>query len=124
MTGNNLNIQVHLIRNSELETSEKVRNILDHVRNGDVVILENGLSPRESELLVKRTMNNINEEFTGIEIESYPEKQQTKDNGGLLNRLFGSDDNETDENMTIVGSANRLETVKKNNDQISTLIKG
>jgi hypothetical protein len=101
-----------------LTSMEKIRLILDGVHEGNIVILEEGLSPDEESKLIEVTMTEINpEEFTGIEIETYP--GSTSSNGGLLDRLMGRT-HET--KLTVIGPANRLETLHKDESLISTLV--
>jgi hypothetical protein len=114
-------VQIDLIsgeRMDDLASMEKVRTILDGVHDGNIVILEEGLSPEEESKLIEVTMSEINpEEFTGIEIETYP--GSTSSNGGLLDRLMGRT-HET--KLTVIGPANRLETLHKDESLISTLV--
>ncbi len=51
---------------------EKIDIILDKVKIGHVVILDEALSPDEEAHLVTETMEGINEEFSGIEFCSLP----------------------------------------------------
>lgn len=100
-------------RIKDMNTTEKIRFILDDVREGKVVILESGLTPEEESKLIEATMREINpDDFSGIEIESYPKHGSS----GILKRLFSSDPK-----LTIVGPANRVETLHKEEDLISTL---
>ena len=114
-------IQIDLIsgeRMDGLASMEKIRLILDGVHDGNIVILEEGLSPDEESRLIEVTMSEINpDEFEGIEIETYP-----KDNsggGGLLSRLTGSS---KPKKLTVIGPANRLETLHKDETLIQTLV--
>lgn len=100
-------------RIKDMNTTEKIRFILDDVREGKVVILESGLTPEEESKLIETTMREINpDDFSGIEIESYPKHGSS----GIIKRLFSSDPK-----LTIVGPANRVETLHKEEDIISTL---
>lgn len=109
-------VRVDMVSSDRVEgmnTAEKVRFILDGVRQGKVVILESGLTPEEESRLIETTMMEINpDEFSGIEIESYPKHSDS----GILKKLFSSDTS-----LTIVGPANRVETLHKDEDLISTL---
>jgi hypothetical protein len=101
-----------------LASMEKVRLILDGVRDGKIVILEQGLSPDEESRLIEVTMSEINpDDFSGIEIETYPSTGSGK--GGLLGRLMGGDD---DNKLTVIGPANQIETLHKDEDLISALV--
>jgi hypothetical protein len=96
---------------------EKVRLILDEVRNGKILVLEKGLTPSEQTKLIELTMTEITpDDFNGIEIESYP----TKHDPNLLNRLLGRPTIKT--RLTVIGSASQLKTIKKDRDLISALV--
>lgn len=106
-------------RLDDLRTMEKIRLILDGVHDGKIVILERGLSPDEESKLIEVTMNEISPDgFTGIEIESYP---SGNDDGTILGRLIGR---QTESKLTVVGPANRIETLHKDEQLISTIVRG
>lgn len=101
-----------------LTSMEKIRLILDGVRDGNIVILEEGLSPEEESKLIEVTMTEISpDDFSGIEIETYP-KSKAKETG-LLDRLMGK---ETTHKLTVIGPANQLETLHKDENLISALV--
>ena len=115
-------IQIDLIsgqRMDELATMEKIRLILDSVHEGKIVILEEGLTPDEESKLIEVTMGEITpDEFNGIEIETYPKADSSKPS--LLGRLMGSDDSSA--KLTVIGPANRIETLHKDETLISTFV--
>jgi hypothetical protein len=104
-----------------LRTMEKIRLILDGVRDDNIVILERGLDPEEESKLIEVTMGEINPDsdgFTGIEIETYP--GGTRDTSGLLGRVLGKNE---ESKLTVIGPANRIETLHKDENFIRTLIR-
>lgn len=113
-------IQMDLISEDKLDgmtSMEKVRLILDEVRNGKILVLEKGLTPSEQNKLIELTMTEITpDDFAGIEIESYPVKQT----GTLLSRLLGKTTLKT--RLTVIGQAAQLKTIKKDRDLISALV--
>ena len=114
-------VRVDLIsaqRMEDLASMEKIRMILDGVRDGNIVILEEGLTPDEESRLIEVTMNEITPDgFNGIEIETYP-KQDTSDSS-FLGRLMG---NESDPPLTVIGPANQIKTLHKDETLISALV--
>lgn len=114
-------VQIDLIsgaRMDGLRSMEKIRLILDTVRDGNIVILEEGLSPDEESKLIEVTMTEISpDEFNGIEIETYP-KSQTAD-ASFLGRLMGK---ESTKKLTVIGPANQIETLHKDENLISALV--
>ncbi|AFZ72801.1 DUF2073 domain-containing protein [Natronobacterium gregoryi] len=115
-------VQIDLISSERMDgmaSMEKIRMILDGVHEGNIVILEEGLTPDEESQLIEVTMAEISpDEFNGIEIETYP-----KPGGGdssLLGRIMGSE--QADAKLTVIGPANRIETLHKDETLISALV--
>ncbi|MDI6888148.1 MAG: DUF2073 domain-containing protein [Methanocellales archaeon] len=113
-------IRIDIISKDRISTMapmEKIRLILDMVRDGSIVILERGLTPEEEAKLIEMTMTEITpNDFSGIEIESYPCKQRTT----FLGKLLGKTMFET--RLTVVGAADQLKTLKRDHDFISALV--
>ncbi len=114
-------IQIDMVsadRMKNMRTMEKIRLILDGVHDGNIVILEEGLEPEEESKLIEVTMSEINPDgFTGIEIETHPGDE--KPDTGLFGRIIGNDE---PNKLTVIGPANRIETLHKDETLISTLI--
>jgi hypothetical protein len=114
-------IQIDLIsreRMANMATMEKIRMILDGVHEGNIVILEAGLTPDEESKLIEVTMSEISpDEFNGIEIETYPRSEAA--NSSFLDRLMGR---EQTAKLTVIGPANRIETLHKDRNLISALV--
>jgi hypothetical protein len=112
-------VQMDLISEEKLNrmtSMEKIRLILDKVKTGRIVVLESGLTPEEEVRLIEMTMTEIRvDEFSGIEIESYPAKRESSFVGRLLGRSSKG-------RMTVIGPANQLRTVEKDQYQISTKV--
>jgi hypothetical protein len=120
-SGDSDGVKIDLIsgeRMDGLRSMEKIRLILDSVREGKIVILEAGLSPDEESKLIEVTMTEISpDEFNGIEIETYP-KSEAADQS-LLDRIMGR---QSTKKLTVIGPANQIETLHKDESIISTLI--
>jgi len=120
--GSNDGVQIDLIsgeRMDSLTTMEKIRMILDGVHDGNIVILEEGLSPDEESRLIEVTMAEISpDEFNGIEIETYP-RSETRESS-LLGRLVRSDRSQA--KLTVIGPANQIQTLHKDETLISALV--
>jgi len=114
-------VQIDLIsgeRMDGLASMEKIRMILDSVRDGNIVILEEGLSPDEESKLIEVTMTEISpDEFDGIEIESYPRSETAE--ASFLDRLMGK---QSTKKLTVIGPANQIETLHKDETLIQTLV--
>ena len=114
-------VQIDLISGARMEglrSMEKIRLILDGVRDGNIVILEEGLSPDEESKLIEVTMTEISpDDFTGIEIETYPHEDAADQS--FLDRLMGR---ESTKKLTVIGPANQIETLHKDDQLISALV--
>ena len=112
-------VQMDLISGEKMEnltSMEKIRLILDKVKTGRIVVLESGLTPAEEVRLIEMTMTEIRvDEFSGIEIESYPSKK----GGSFFDKLLGRS---IKGRMTVIGPANQLRTIEKDQFQISTKV--
>lgn len=114
-------VQIDLIseeRLAELTSMEKIHMILDDVRQGTIVILEKGLAPEEQSTLIEMTMREILPDgFNGIEIETYPSKDESP---GFLRKLLGKTSPTT--RLTVIGPANQLRMIRKDRGLISAWV--
>jgi hypothetical protein len=114
-------IQIDLISAEKmhgLTSMEKIHLILDQVREGNIVILEKGLSPDEQSALIEMTMHEILPDgFNGIEIESYPSQEESP---GFLRKLLGRTSFES--RLTVIGPANQLRMIRKEKDFLSAWV--
>ncbi|WOF16525.1 DUF2073 domain-containing protein [Methanoplanus sp. FWC-SCC4] len=119
-------VQIDLISAERLEkltTLEKIRLILDEVMEGNVVVLERGLTPDEQSMLIETTMREITPDgFAGIEMETYSAGgSDSGKGGGFFGGLFGKKES-TSGRLTVIGPANQMKTLKKDKDLISTWV--
>lgn len=99
----------------EFTSDEKLHFILKEVKKGKILVLEQGLTPMEQTSLIERTMKEIEHDtFIGVEMEGYGEDTPT-----FLQKLFGLTKKPR---MTLIGPADLLRMVKKDNDMIQTKI--
>jgi len=111
-------IPFHLVSKSKLDTlttTEKLTFILNEVKKGRILVLEQGLTATEQASLIKNTMNEIDQDtFIGIEMEGYRDEKTS-----FIQRVFGLI---RKPRMTVIGPANLLKTIHKDNDTIETMI--
>ena len=111
-------ISVNLVSRNKLEefsSEEKLNFILKEVKKGKILVLENGLTPMEQTTLIERTMKEIEEDtFIGVEMEGYGEDSPT-----FIQKIFGMIKRPR---MTMIGPADLVKTVKKDNNVIQTKI--
>lgn len=102
-----------------MRPSEKIQFILTEVKEGNVIVLEEGLTPEEESDLIEQTMIHINTEFTGIEIESYTQAD-TIDSPleRFISKLTGS----VQTTPQIIGPADKVKTISKDTEHLKTKI--
>jgi len=102
---------------AEMTPVEKIRFIIDEVKDGKILVLERGLTPEEEANLIEITMTQIEpDDFSGIEMESYP----SKIDNSILGKLFKKNTIQT--RLTVIGPADQLKTLRKDRDMISALV--
>ena len=118
MTKNDKGISVNLISRQKLEelsSNEKLDFILKEVQKGKVLVLEQGLTSMEQTNLIEHTMREIEQDtFIGIEMEGYSEDRPT-----FLQKFLGK---MKKPRMTVIGPADLLKTIRKDNNMIQTKI--
>jgi hypothetical protein len=91
---------------------EKIAMIVDKVKNGDLLVMEGGLTPSEEAELIETTMREIDvENFLGIDIYTL-EKDQSTFFGLYKRKTVG---------ITIIGPANVMKTVKRKSNFLSMI---
>lgn len=114
-------IKVNLISHQKLEAmtlDEKIDFILTEVKKGEVLVLERGLTPEEQSKLIEKTMTEIRpNKFIGIEMDGYREDGKPS----WLQKVLGKI---RPPRMTVIGPADKLKTIHKDNDVIQTIILG
>ena len=101
-------------RLAKMTSYEKVRLILDDVRQGCVVVLEQGLTPEEQGKLLESTMMEIIPGgFSGIEIETYPSFSSNK---GIFTKLFGKKTNAP--RLMVIGPVDQLKMISREKDRL------
>jgi uncharacterized protein len=91
---------------------EKIAMIVDKVKNGDLLVMEGGLTPSEEAELIETTMREIDvENFMGIDIYTLEKDEST---------FFGLSKRKT-VGITIIGPANVMKTVKRKSNFLSMI---
>lgn len=112
-------ISIDLISTERLDelAGEKIRFILDAVKQGRVLVLERGLSPSEELELIQTTMSEIDQDsFIGIETPGFTGNVTRRT---FFQRMFGR---APAPRMMVVGPAALLRTIKKDGRTIQAII--
>ena len=98
-----------------LNSDEKLRFIIKEVKKGKILVLEQGLTPIEQTCLIEKTMKEIEQDtFIGVEMEGHNAERPS-----FIQKIIGITKKPR---MTLIGPANLLKMVKKDNDMIQTKI--
>ncbi|HDM67422.1 MAG TPA: DUF2073 domain-containing protein [Thermoplasmatales archaeon] len=112
-------ISINLVSKQKLDklsSQEKLDFILREIRQGKVLVLEQGLTPLEQTALIEKTMKEIEEDaFIGIEMDGY----LAEDKATLFKRLFGVI---RKPGLTVIGPADLIKTIRKDENIIQTEI--
>lgn len=118
MTKKESEISFNLVSRHKLDkltSEEKLRFIIDEVKKGKILVLENGLTPLEQTDLIEHTMREIKHDtFIGVEMEGLGQ-----DNPTFFQKLFGLTQKPR---LTLIGPADLLKTVSKDSNMIQTKI--
>jgi len=99
----------------ELSSQEKLQFIIKEVKKGKILVLEYGLTPFEQTNLIEHTMKEIEHDtFIGVEMEGLGQ-----DRPSFIQKLLGFSKKPR---VTLIGPANLLKTIRKDNDMIQTKI--
>jgi hypothetical protein len=101
-----------------LSSLGRIKKILNAVKEDKIVLLQGRLKKEEEAELIKTTMEEINSEFTGIELAViYPEPHNLdffrKVKNNFINALLGDR-----QGLTIVGPATIVKEIKKDPNKI------
>jgi hypothetical protein len=115
MDANMNGLKMDFLSSSMLNSStsmEKISMIVDRVKNGDLVVIEGGLTPEEEAELIETTMREIDvDNFMGIDIYTL-EKDKKSFFGLSKSKIVG---------ITIIGPANVMKAVKKKSNFLSMI---
>jgi hypothetical protein len=101
-----------------LNTKKRIEKILSLVKENEIVLLEGRLEAEEETKLIQRTMQEVDDDFTGIEISVLHQHEvesglfeQVK--GKLIDLLLGNS-----YGFTLIGSAEVIKEVEQDPDKI------
>ncbi len=102
----------------ELNSQERVNKLLDLVKEEKIVLMQGRLRPEEETLLIQQTMQEIKDDFTGIELCTiFPEEKDLqlfkRIKKGMVQALVGNRDG-----ITLVGPASIVKEIKRDLNKI------
>ncbi len=105
-----------------LTSNERIKKLLNSVKDDKIVVLEGRLRKEEETELIRRTMEEISERFKGIELSViYPQKRKSSTFGksirsNLAGMLLGER-----QGLTIIGPASLIKEIRKDPDKVQLL---
>ncbi|MDY6774148.1 MAG: DUF2073 domain-containing protein [Candidatus Nanohaloarchaea archaeon] len=115
-------IPIEFVAKSRLQDKdfgEKLDLILDEVRDGKILVLEETLSPQEEGRLIQGAMERAGEDFPGIEFSTLEGHEDVFDR--VLNNMYQVVGRSRRRGLTIVGNSEVMEEVEKQEDSVSLL---
>lgn len=117
MAGIKINL-ISIERLTQFSSRDKIRFILNEVKRGNVLVLEQGLTAQEEAELIKTTMADIDQDtFIGIEMQSYSQEDINK--GSWLSKLLRR---KQPPRMSVIGPADLLRTIHKDGNMIQAVV--
>jgi hypothetical protein len=107
---------------ANLDSQTRINTLLELVKQDKIVLLEGRLKEKEEAELIKKTMESINEKFSGIElgvIHTQKKDGFTKRFHDVIVKLLLGDR----EGFTIMGPANIIKEIKKDPNKIQLFTK-
>ena len=118
-------LTIQFVQYSEIEglkSGKRIQKLLKLVKEEKIVIMEGRLKSNEEAELIRKTMEDISDKFTGIEIATI--NRDTKNEAFFqklksvfINMLLGDR-----QGLTLIGPANIVKEVKKDPDKIQLLL--
>ncbi|MBN1377309.1 DUF2073 domain-containing protein [Candidatus Woesearchaeota archaeon] len=108
---------------AKLSSKERIRKLLEIVKEEKIILLEGRLKSDEKSELIAKTMEEINKKFRGVEIDEWAFTDRDEDwikkiRHFLVNVLLGSR-----KGLTIIGPASIIKEIKKDPNNIQLLTK-
>lgn len=119
MKNPSINIELEFISSGILDEKkgdDKMKYILDKVRENKILVLEESLSSTEEAKLIEATMKSISEKFSGIEVSTLREKTESGIKERLIKLLGGKTGG-----LTVIGPSKLIKQIKKEPQRISIL---
>ena len=97
-------------------TNEKMKYILEHVKDEKILVIEEGMSPIEETALIQATMTQVTKKFPGIEVSTLREKSEDGIRHMLIRMLGGRTGG-----LTVIGPSRIVKQMKKDPRRITML---
>jgi len=99
---------------ARLGKEQRIKRILSLIENNKIIILDSRLDPEEETELIKKTMENINKRFPGIEIGVLGIDKTTNKFRAFIEKIFFGHRR----GLTIIGPANIIKDIKQDPEKL------
>jgi len=107
----------------DISSKQRVEKLLNVVKNDRIIVLEGRLRSEEEAELIKRTMESIDQKFTGIELSVIYPEQKNSSLHKRIKQLLVSIVLGDRRGLTIIGPANIVKEIKHDPDKIQLFTK-
>lgn len=102
------------------EFSELLEMVLEKVKEGKILILDNSLDPEKKKVLIQKSMESVDDDFPGIEFTSL----ETGDFiDRAVNKVYSFLGRERRRGLTIIGNSEVMEKVQEDKESVSFIAK-
>ncbi len=99
---------------------ENLEIIIEEVKKGKILIMDNSLNPQKKKKLIEKSMESIDDDFSGIEFTSL----ETGDFiDKALNKIYMLLGKDRRRGLTIVGNSKAMRKVKEDKESVSFVAK-
>ena len=106
-----------------LDSQKRVDKLLKIVKENKIVLIEGKLRPTEEAMLIQKTMEEIDKNFTGVEIATVQPKSESDKWFVKMRKVFINFLLKYQSGMTVIGPASVVKEIKKNPDNIQLFMK-
>jgi len=101
-----------------LELDEKIKYLLDIVKDKNIVLMGGRLKPEEEAALIQKTMEGISKKFKGVELCTIFPEEKNLDLFRKIKKNFASMVLGNREGLTIIGPASIIKEIKRDPNKI------
>jgi hypothetical protein len=102
-----------------MDTGDKMRYVLEHVKEDKILVIEEGMSPMEESALIQATMAQVTKKFPGIEVSTLRDKAEDTIRHKLIRMLGGRTGG-----LTVIGPSRLVRQIKKDPKRITMFAGG
>ena len=111
-----MNLKIKFIPYEKFK-KDSTKAVLKDLQSNTIVLIDAKLKPEEEASLIKATMENVSDKFTGVELSSLELSKENKNIGKFRNMLVEALIGKK-RGLTILGPAKIVHKIKKNPEEL------